>query len=146
MSEVTKTENSAPHPPDHANRTLKEHLIAHLRARPGKHDPETQRIAKEFHSTQAVDLEKNLIKNHIEDHVRSRAGEGFHRTRRKKNTPPEGRRKKGGAGLNFDNFTCMAVLQSTFVFVVLINERGVWIREQRLEIRGSETLTSPAAV
>eukprot|EP00752_Nemacystus_decipiens_P012110 g10735.t1 len=53
--------------------TLKEHLMAHLRARPGKHDPETQRIAKEFHSTQAVDLEKNLIKNHLEDHLRSRA-------------------------------------------------------------------------
>eukprot|EP00903_Cladosiphon_okamuranus_P008378 g8056.t1 len=53
--------------------TLKEHLIAHLRNRPGKHDPETQRIAKEFHSTQAVDLEKNLVKNHLEDHLRSRA-------------------------------------------------------------------------
>ncbi|CAN0239211.1 unnamed protein product, partial [Pylaiella littoralis] len=53
--------------------TLKEHLLAHLRARPAKDDPETQRIAKEFHSTQAVDLEKNLLKNHLEGHLRSRA-------------------------------------------------------------------------
>lgn len=29
--------------------TLKEHLVAHLRSRPGRKDPETQRIAKEFH-------------------------------------------------------------------------------------------------
>lgn len=61
----------------HLTRTLKEHLIAHLRARPGKNDPETRRIAKEFHSTQAVDLEKSLLRDHLEGHLRSRAG-GFY--------------------------------------------------------------------
>lgn len=33
-------------------RTLKEHLLAHMRTRPGKFDPETQRMAKSFHSSQ----------------------------------------------------------------------------------------------
>ncbi|CAB1120233.1 unnamed protein product [Ectocarpus sp. CCAP 1310/34] len=55
--------------------TLKEHLLAHLKARPKKDDPETQRIAKEFHSTEAVDLEKSLLKNRLEGHLRSRAAE-----------------------------------------------------------------------
>lgn len=47
-------------------RTLKEHLLAHLRARPGKLDPETQRMAKGFHSSK-VGSHQAVLGSIVED-------------------------------------------------------------------------------
>ncbi|CAM9536619.1 unnamed protein product [Scytosiphon promiscuus] len=94
--------------------TLKEHLVAHLRSRPGKNDPETQRIAKEFHSTEAVNLEKNLLKNRLEGHLRAVSGE----------TPASfGSSIRGGVGRNGDQPPLTAARKKVKELELAMNKR-----------------------